>query len=125
MREIKFRAWDKREEDVYGDKNEPHYEYNVECTYDSSLGSDFGAVIFQEDITLEQYTGIHDKNGKEVYEGDIVRFKCWGHEYIDKVEYHKWGYYPIAPSKPEVSLSADGEIEIIGNIHENPELLER
>jgi len=118
MRDIKFRAWDVKRE---------HYFdilwFDFENKEDGLPWVHSGSK-FITDVILEQFTGLHDKNGKEVYEGDIVRFKCWGHEYIDKVEYHKWGYYPIAPSKPEVSLSADGEIEIIGNIHENNELLE-
>jgi hypothetical protein len=98
MRKIKFRAWKIAEArwndwwiaDIYVDEN-----------------------IEDEDLIIEQFTGLLDKNGKEVYEGDIVR--QWDvNNCIDSLEY---AFYRIA------ECTLDEDCEVIGNIHENPELL--
>jgi len=100
MRELKFRAWN---------TNWKEYEYGC---YDVEPSPDY---IF------EQYTGLKDKNGKEIYEGDIYKqfIEDSPNEeriIIDFVEYiHLFAYF---------FDNKNHEIEVIGNIHENPELLE-
>lgn len=121
-REIKFRAWDSKKErmfPVYGLGN----DFVTEDTID---GVDPGHNAFtgeelKERIILMQYTGLKDKNGKEIYEGDIVE-----NEFGKKlVEWRDGGFVylerfmTIFLQHEEVS-----KLEVIGNIYENKELIE-
>lgn len=129
MREIKFRAWDKKAKimlysflinskgDTFIIKDIEQYEPNV-----------FNAEIPSiESVVVMQYTGLKDKNGKEIYEGDVVKYCNRTHvvEYI-------YGMFTIkkfirSNEKELVQLPvkdfAWGELEVIGNICENPELI--
>ena len=124
MREIKFRAWDKKGKEMFRlamisflDKGE-------------IILTGRGGSTDNKNAILMQYTGLKDKNGKEIYEGDIV--KChesiiepqketiyliiWDDEhaaFTQKNKENSWGlgYMKIYP------------VEIIGNAYENPELL--
>ena len=124
MREIKFRAWHK-EEKIIGEvlgidilhKEIFFSNEDVDC-YEHS---DF------KDIELMQYTGLYDKNEKEIYEGDIVKLRA--NHGIGVVKYYdEWGAFVIEYIKPR-PLAVLGmnyykeDIEVFGNIYENPELL--
>lgn len=76
--------------------------------------------------TVGRFTGLTDRNGTKIFEGDIVKMNS-GKRYIGIVEYwedsfrvasHKIKYFDF------VSMAADGFGEVIGNVHDNPELLE-
>ena len=82
--------------------------------------------------TVGQFTGLHDKNGKEIYEGDIVQFneKFFTDENIFCVDYecsHRGGF-SLCTKDGYYSMFGDAWLEpfyceVIGNIHDNPELL--
>lgn len=122
-REIKFRAWDKKTKNMYQDVPlitlSSHVKEKDE-TLNKSLAS------FQNDsvgFVLMQYTGLKDKHGIEIYEGDIGRSVdevLWEVKY-DTVLARFIGLYDgnVIEDLSEVHDS----MEIIGNIYENPELL--
>lgn len=112
MREIKFRAWDKEQKRMLVPAM-PTLGGGMtwrEGSYDSS----------SENYALMQFTGLKDKNGKEIYEGDILL--------IDDIERHIVGWENSVLSFYQACAGYDTEgwnsAEVIGNIYENPELLE-
>ena len=114
MREIKFRAWDKEEKEMRqvvvmtGDA----YEISVRDIHGERYWQDY------KTFELMQYTGLKDKNGKEIYEGDIVR--CIGYVNLLKVRFSDGGFLF---GDMHASASSRHDREIIGNIYENKELL--
>lgn len=122
-REIKFRVWYKYKynngEMIYID-DWYWYEENRINSF-----SDFKS----EGYTLMQYTGLKDKNGKEVYEGDILKGKAWTERdesfRIGKIEYNEQRTcFDFVYNLGRIYLwMMKEELEVIGNIYENPELL--
>lgn len=112
MREIKFRAWDKE------DKNY-NYDWHT-LTYDDVYGESLNEFFLFERVVFEQYTNLDDINGREIYEGDIV-FDTRAKDY-NVVKFHK-GAWTFNSSNDLVGYF-DNELKVVGNIHENPELLE-
>lgn len=146
-REIKFRAWDKEYEKMtYFDDEDYSYScpevfrleqvFKKDCNYNDY--EDFRYEDITDEVELMQYTGLHDKNGKEIYEGDIVLYKDWEMAYegggndsfINKgiVEYCEDNCCYNVTERQTVDITdvlyKDNEdLEVIGNIYDNPELL--
>lgn len=117
-REIKFRAWGKTEKEYI------RYPFAWLSLFDSPDGLE---IEESEDLVIEQYTGLKDKNGKEIYEGDIVKMPDWQVKpKYEKVRFAKLscGFEPFVCGCFECIAPDGEEVEVIGNIHENPELLE-
>ncbi len=126
MREILFRGKSNRNNWIYG------------YFWDNSCGNHFirrtvenNGCICVEDVevipeTVGQYTGLCDKNGQKIFDGDIITIpnsnkkglpaKVWYNKYMGRFELRRIGYNSI-------ELSYTDNFEVIGNIHENPELL--
>lgn len=111
MREIKFRAW----------QDGKVWEGRQFWNHSGVLSMGFGGLNLDKGGVLMQYTGLKDKNGTEMYEGDIVKFPR------DKVGHIVWnqkesGFWIEAVVSVDYKLDM-GEVEVIGSIYENPELL--
>ena len=122
MRDIKFRGKIKNPK-----VNKWVYGYLVdECHINEK--NQLGYTLIRKE-TIGQYTGLKDKNGKEIYEGDIVQSD------IDRA-YVKWndkyGYFQLIPigdyyfDSDVIGQALEyADLEVIGNIYDNPELLEK
>jgi len=119
MREIKFRVWN-----------------NNKMIRSAHLSEDFCFMVTKQgefvDCVLMQYTGLKDKNGKEIYEGDIVHVTDFFHgdaKVYKGVVKFVGGYYRIEGqdirNAPLGWIISSDDLEVIGNIYENPEYLER
>ena len=147
MREIKFRAWDREYEKMtYFDDEDYEYKpplvfrlvqvFKKDDNYDDY--EDFEYNDITDKVEIMQYTGLHDENGKEIYEGDIIEFSY--DMFVGnfdtfvakgKVVFEEGAFYVEAF---ENERTTEGEayllysinldtIEVIGNIYENKELL--
>ena len=130
MRELKFRAWGKENNIML---------YQNFCLYIPIKDEDMCLADFLADKNYKvmQYTGLKDKNGKEIYEGDIISYKALKEKRKDKIFRNviEWANYSgtlgwiIRGNDKRVYIPLNSNqvfnhnIEIIGNIYENPELL--
>lgn len=139
MREILFRG--KREDNgewIEGDYAEPHMKYAANL-FPREAGADYdeyeGIAVIHE--TVGQYTGLKDLSGRKIFEGDIVEsraseiqseWKYWKVEYIDGSYIFRRDTFYRKKYKHEENLLCADQIElyglcVVGNIHDNPELL--
>jgi len=121
QREIKFRAWDIHNKVMY-DNSEIYLELGEGDDFVVGIDDGDQRLKKDKDAILIQYTGLRDKNGKEIYEGDIVK---WTHPSFK--EYKKeYKILEISDIRKSLMLEPDcqrGWIEIIGNIYQNKNLI--
>lgn len=116
MREIKFRAWDKQTGDWL--------HLNTESTEWYNKRTGVFREFFDKHVHLMQYTGLKDKNGQEIYEGDIIRFyDSLVSSFLVGVVDFKDGSFVIVSDGATHYRWMDYDLEVIGNIYENKELL--
>jgi uncharacterized phage protein (TIGR01671 family) len=128
MREIKFRAWDTINKVMYqpDDNYYVGFDGQVYGMYD---GDNDEARIYNangEKPTLMQYSGLKDKNGTEIYEGDIISYVMSNYpddgfiEYVEEVSFED-GVFVADQCTPLYVVNDDCEVK--GNIYQHPELL--
>ena len=119
MKEVKFRAWDKRAEKMI-------YKHHY-ISFEGEL------YPYNKNLVLMQDTGLKDKNGTKIYGGDIVNWDKWDGHNLKKEKFEiVWiteeaGFYGIGINDKTRIISLINSrvgLEVIGNIYENPELLE-
>ena len=123
MREIKFRAWDGVLKEFF----------QLEDSISNTFWADGKLCGIQGCIELQQFTGLKDKNGKEIYEGDILTKNKLKSKYARRSPHDNYivmsknGKYVIEIYNGDFKIHPDlydiYGLEVIGNIHENPELL--
>ena len=117
MREIKFRAWD-----VLNNKM-----LNWGDIFHLPAWEIFPGTPEQRPFNIMQYTGLQDRNGREIYEGDIIEFleNESGETWTAKIVFENLAFKALDVEDGGYEYDFDDltEIEVIGNIYENPEIL--
>lgn len=146
MREIKFRAWDKKNNKWLEDTFLINCDGAIVSVFEKiDAGQRWYALFVGLDVEIMQFTGLTEKDGKEIYEGDIVKLAnfsgiyqvMYGNNFFNCGQFYLTSdnlrnpTYRRKTFRNELLLNACGyfmdnsitSIEIIGNIYENPELL--
>lgn len=115
MREIKFRAWDdtKSRWVIQTDL--------IRISLDGDIYYCDDRPNLRNDLIIQQFTGLCDKNGNEIYEGDVVKHReHWSDNRTKSLVYYtEYGYFEPFGCSDWAVLSSD--VEVVGNIYENPE----
>ena len=120
---LKFRAWLKKRQEM--DNEIDHISWLEDELY--CIGDGITYMVSAEDLVLMQSTGLVDRNGKIIFEGDIVRMAkdVYSEPTYYEVVRHRGGAYRLESKQHGCELwLRHTDCEIVGNIYENPELLE-
>ena len=119
----KFRAWLKKEQKM--DNYIDHISWLEDELY--CIGDGITYMVSAEDLVLMQSTGLFDRNGKEIFEGDIVKMSkdVYSEPTYYEVVRHRGGAYRLESKQHGCELwLRHTDCEVVGNVYENPELLE-
>ena len=131
MREIKFRVWDEQ----FKRMSKKPEQIRLNIANGNVHGSRSGGNV--ETWKLMQYTGLKDKNGVEIYEGDVIEFSSHWDKHVCAVSFNKCKFGFGREIKGELGINDDCDLvsfmsgsgcngyTVIGNIHQHPELLEQ
>lgn len=129
---FRFRVWDTEKKELIYDA-ENAYDYMRPCSGGKIIEADcFGDVLANKRYIVEQCVGLKDKNGRLIYEGDVVKITgdvmTIGLKYMDclfKVIWADIGFcFEMLDENDGLGFCECWEYEIVGNLHANPELLE-
>ena len=125
MRLLKFRVWDK-ELNKFDSPNVHHLIKN-NAILSIGLNLDIQKICGDGRFVIQQFTGLKDKNGVEIYEGDIVKATSDQYEnenFVGKVIFDEGCFLTWINKNDIRGIWGEDDIEVIGNIFENSELLE-
>lgn len=131
MREIKFRAWDSATKDFWEPKPQGMIHFGIDSVPDFINHTHNESGRWERRFKIMQFTGLTDKNGVEIYDGDIVAFwdDCGFDNFIQyltgKVVFNDGCFCFVSNDAyhNRYALTCTENVEVIGNIHQNPDLM--
>lgn len=121
MNNLKFRAWDKLQEEMWHVRS-INFDTDIVWLVESEDEPDQAFMVKNTDVIVEQFTGLYDKNGVEIYDGDVLFYSAFATHTNDRiVKFHDGAWVVEMVRSGQCGLlngSGAEEYEVIGNIHE-------